>query len=79
MNNVSCHRCGKKHLTGIRSLELNSWTGELTDPLVSGYIVEPDETSGISQGVFFFGPTCAKKALKGILHRNWGLYPYDGD
>jgi hypothetical protein len=75
----SCHRCGKTHLTDRRVLELNSWTGEWTDPLVSGAIVETSETSGVSQGIFSFGPTCAKKMLNGIGHRNEGRYPYDVD
>jgi hypothetical protein len=73
-----CHRCGKRHLSGIRNLELSHSTFLWTDPLISG-LLDPDE----SQGFFSFGPTCARKVLTNSVdiydHRNWGRYPEGAD
>ncbi len=51
---LTCQRCGKKHLELFVWLELNCLTGRYQAP---GTVPQRE-----SQGLFPFGATCAKKA-----------------
>lgn len=53
-NGTECERCGKDHIGTWVWLELNSYTGRFYPPGT----VPANE----SQGLFRFGPACAKKA-----------------
>ncbi len=56
IDSATCHRCGKRHVSGWVFLELNRDTGNWHQP---GQ-VHPDQ----SQGLFRFGIACARRALE---------------
>jgi hypothetical protein len=57
---TQCERCGKQHIGAFVWLELNTYTGLYDKPGT----IPKDE----SQGLFMFGPACARTVLKNNGH-----------